>query len=300
MTEKIHFGWPDVMARLARIHGAIEYTSVPEGDAVYGVPRGGAVVAGLLAAKYGYRVVDAAEDADIIVEDIIDSGATRERITEQLSQGPYAPQFCALVDKQGADKGIGWVVFPWEERDESADIADTVVRQLELIGEDPTREGLKDTPRRYIKALQELCSGVGQDAAAPLAKTFNEDHDEIVCVKNMPFSSLCEHHLLGFTGVVHFAYVPKGKIVGLSKIPRMLHILASRPQVQERLATQIVETFDKALTPVGVMAVIEGRHSCMSCRGVRSQGEMVTSVVRGCFKDKPEARAEALALMGVH
>ena len=184
------------------------------------------------------------------------------------------------------------------DKHDTSDILDTVIRQLEFIGEDPTRAGLVDTPRRYLKALAEMTAGLHQDPAEPLKKVFDEDHDQVVCVRGMEFTSLCEHHLLGFTGVVHFAYVPNGKVVGLSKIPRMVNILARRPQVQERLTTQIVDTFCDTLHPAGAMAVIEGKHSCMSCRGVRSSGSMITSVVRGCFKEKPEARAEALALMG--
>lgn len=170
---------------------------------------------------------------------------------------------------------------------------------LHYLGEDPDREGLAETPARFVRALEELCIGLAKDPAEPLGTVFDEEHDEIVCVKGMPFCSLCEHHLLGFTGVVHFAYVPKGKVVGLSKIPRMVETLARRPQVQERLTTQIAEVFTEKVQPLGVMVVIEGSHSCMSCRGVRSAGSMVTSVVRGCFKEKAEARAEAMALMGL-
>ena len=293
MIDKLVFSWADVFARCGALAKDLNRRTGQQ-PIVYGVPRGGAIVSALLT-KFDCYLVDDPVDANIIVDDIIDSGATRDRYIKKY---PGA-EFFGLVDKQQGDRGMGWVVFPWEERDETADVEDNVVRLLEFIGEDPNREGLKDTPKRFVKALVELTSGVGQDAAAPLATVFDEDHDEIVCVKDMPFSSLCEHHLLGFSGTVSFAYLPQGKLVGLSKIPRMIGILASRPQVQERLTSQIADTFNETVKPLGVMAVVRGHHSCMSCRGVRSQGEMVTSVVRGVFKDKPEARAEALALMGI-
>lgn len=287
LSAKRHFSWTEVYGRIERF--------LPRAAVIYGVPRGGAIVAGIAqATNAGLRVTDDPELADVIVDDIIDSGRTKRRFQEAHPD----KEFIALVDKgRLADAELGWVVFPWEDRDDTADIEDSVVRLLEWIGEDPTRDGLVETPKRFTKALRELTSGLGQDPAAPLAKVFDEQHDEIVCVNDMPFSSLCEHHLLGFTGVVRFAYIPNGKVVGLSKIPRMVAILAARPQVQERLTGQIVDTFNKALKPRGVMAIVEGRHSCMSCRGVRSQGQMITSAVRGMFKDQPESRAEAMVLL---
>ena len=190
--------------------------------------------------------------------------------------------------------------MPKRRLGDQGEVERAVRRLLEFIGEDPDRAGVKDTPRRFVEAMCELTSGLCQDAGKPLEVTFDEGYDEIVCVRDMPFVSLCEHHLLGFTGVVHFAYLPKdGRVVGLSKIPRMVEVLSRRPQVQERLTTEIASTFQRKVEPLGVAVVVEGRHSCMSCRGVRSTGTMVTSVVRGVFKDKPEARAEVMALMGV-
>lgn len=261
---------------------------------VYGVPRGGAVVAGLLAARNSrVRVVGVPQFADLIVDDVIDSGRTRDRLHESLP----GVQFRALFDKTGPDKGEFWVRFPWEHVDQVRDIEDTVVRQLQMVGEDLTREGLRETPGRYLRALQELCMGLKADPRTPLAKVFNEAHDEVVLLRATPFVSLCEHHLLPVTGKVDFAYLPDGKVVGLSKIPRFIEILTRRPQVQERMTAQIADVFMQELKPKGVMVVVSGMHSCMHLRGVRSTGEMVTSVVRGVFKDVPEARAEVLQLM---
>lgn len=181
-----------------------------------------------------------------------------------------------------------------------ADGAALLERALkEGVGIDTTSsDGTRETPKRLVKALRELTSGTWQSAAAPLAKTFSaEGYDEIVVVRGMPFVSLCEHHMLPFHGVVHFAYLPGERIVGLSKIPRMVGILAARLQVQERLTMQIAETFTGALAPKGVMVVVEGQHACMALRGAKSPGTMKTSCVRGVFAEKPEARAEALELL---
>ncbi len=175
----------------------------------------------------------------------------------------------------------------------------SVLRDILIsIGENPDREGLQDTPKRWLKALHEMTEGLNEDPQVPLQRVFDEKHDEIVVVRGIDFTSVCEHHLLPFEGTVDFAYLPSGKVVGLSKIPRFIHTLARRPQVQEKLTGQIADEFQKALDPRGIMVRVQAVHSCMRLRGVRSDGSMVTSVVRGVFKDKPEARAEALALMG--
>jgi len=278
--------WDEVFARLHNITPSKLCT-------IYGVPRGGTIVAGLMLARNGHMKTTTDErEANIIVDDIIDSGKTRADFVEHGFKG----EFVALVDKtKGEFPGV-WVRFPWEYSSIIHDCRDTVVRQLQMIGEDPNRAGLKETPRRYLSALMEMCSGLGTDAAAPLGTTFQETHDEIVVVRGIKFTSLCEHHLLPFVGTVDFAYLPQGKIVGLSKIPRFIRNLASRPQVQERLTSQIADTFMQTVEPLGVAVIVKGSHSCMRLRGVRDDGEMITSVMRGVFKDKAEARAEVLAL----
>lgn len=170
---------------------------------------------------------------------------------------------------------------------------------LELVGEDVGRDGLAETPARYVKAMRELTSGYDIDPAA-LLKTFDNDGDyeEMVLVKDIAFYSLCEHHVLPFKGVAHVAYIPNGKIVGLSKLARLVDVFARRLQVQERLTVQIADTLNTVLKPVGAMVVVEAEHFCMCMRGVQKQGSCtVTSAVRGAFRDKPEARAEALSLM---
>lgn len=289
MTEKPNVrdvGWDEVMEQVRAI--------LPDpGSKVYGVPRGGAVVAGLMKAlRPSLSLVGLPLLADVIVDDVLNTGATSTEVQEEV-KGEI--DFRVLFNRPLHNEEQ-WLRMPWEHVDQVRDLKHTVIRQLQMIGEDPQREGLLDTPRRYLSALQEMCSGLKADPAKPLSKVFNEDHDEIVAVCRMPFVSLCEHHLLPFTGIVNFAYLPQGKVVGLSKIPRFIEILSRRPQVQERLTTQIAEEFMKAVDPLGVMVIVMGRHSCMHLRGSRCPGLMKTSAVRGVFKEKPEARAEALEL----
>lgn len=165
-------------------------------------------------------------------------------------------------------------------------------------GEDSTREGLRETPGRAARAWMEMTSGYDVDVAA-LLKTFDSNgYDEMVVVADVPFASLCEHHLLPFTGKAHVVYIPSGRIVGLSKIPRLIDAFSRRLQVQERLTIEIADALDEHLSPTGTMVVVEAVHSCASLRGVRKAGMVMrTSAVRGALRDKPEARAEALALI---
>ena len=266
--------WANVYTRLQ---------AAPPGR-LWGIPCGGQIVAGLTG-----RAVDCPEDADVIVEDIVDSGATRDRY-----HALYAKPFWALVTKHPGD---GWVRFPWEAHDATADLADTVRRQLEWIGEDPTREGLRETPQRVLKALGELTAGYGQDPASLLQVTFQADCDQMVVVRDIPYHSLCEHHLLPFHGQVTLGYVPsEGRVVGLSKLPRLVHCFARRLQVQERLTTQIADALQAIVRPAGVGVAVTGSHTCMQMRGIRSSGVMLTSALRGVFLEKPEARAEFLSL----
>jgi GTP cyclohydrolase I len=170
---------------------------------------------------------------------------------------------------------------------------------LEGIGEDPHRDGLRDTPQRIANMCEEIYSGIGADPASLFTVDFEESYDEVVLVKDIPFYSICEHHLVPFIGRAHVAYLPQGtSITGISKLARVVELHARRPQVQERLTTQIAESLMEALDPRGVMVVIEAEHLCMSMRGVRIPGSTtITSVVRGIFRDNPATRAEAMALL---
>ena len=178
-------------------------------------------------------------------------------------------------------------------------IARLIEELLRELGEDTQREGLDRTPERVEKALRYFTSGYAQDVKEVLNDAmFVEDYDEMVIVKDIDFSSLCEHHLLPFIGKVHVAYMPQRKIVGLSKIPRLVEMFSRRLQVQERLTTQIANTLNEALQPRGVAVVVEAIHLCMLMRGVEKQNsKAITSAMLGAFRDRPETRAEFMELI---
>ena len=177
--------------------------------------------------------------------------------------------------------------------------AEMAVRSLLIaLGEDPEREGLADTPRRVAKMYRELFAGVSANPAVHLQRVFHEEYDEVVLLRDIDFHSLCEHHLLPFHGKAHVAYLPNGKVVGLSKLARTVDAFARRPQVQERMTCQIADALMTHLEPKGVVVVVEAEHLCMKMRGVQKpNGTMVTSAVRGTFKESPAARAEVMSLI---
>ncbi|HVK18415.1 MAG TPA: GTP cyclohydrolase I FolE [Fimbriiglobus sp.] len=169
---------------------------------------------------------------------------------------------------------------------------------LAAVGEDPDREGLLETPDRVARMYAEIFSGLHTDPAAHLQKTFTQKHDEMVLVKDIEFSSMCEHHLLPFTGHAHIGYLPDGKVVGLSKLARVVEALARRPQVQERMTEDLADLIMRELRPRGVGVIVEAEHSCMTIRGVRKPGSAtVTSALRGLFKSNPTTRGELMALV---
>lgn len=171
---------------------------------------------------------------------------------------------------------------------------------LVAIGEDPERDGLVATPARVARMYEEIFAGLHEDPASHLTTTFEAGHDEMVMVRDIPFTSLCEHHLVAFTGKAHVAYIPgdDGRITGLSKLARVVDGFARRPQVQERLTTQVADAMECALAPRGVLVVVEAEHLCMSMRGVKKPGAItVTSAVRGLFRDNPSTRAEAMSFI---
>jgi GTP cyclohydrolase I len=181
----------------------------------------------------------------------------------------------------------------------SASFEEIVREMLVRVGEDPEREGLVRTPERVHKALEHLTRGYKEDPEAMLQKAlFSVTYDEMVIVKDVEMFSLCEHHMLPFFGKVHVAYIPNGKVIGLSKIPRLIEIFSRRLQIQERLTTQIAETIQQAIQPQGVGVVIEARHLCMMMRGVEKQhSATVTSSMLGCFREEQETRSEFLSLI---
>lgn len=170
---------------------------------------------------------------------------------------------------------------------------------LEAVGEDMSREGLKDTPRRVADMYEEILGGTNRDASEELKVFFEKEHDEIILLKDIPLYSVCEHHMVPFAGAAHIAYIPdENRITGLSKIVRVVDVLSRRLQVQERLTTEIAETLMSKLRPKGVLVVIEAEHLCMSMRGVKKPGiTTTTSAVRGIFRTSQKTRSEALELI---
>ena len=305
MTTTTTLSWADV--RQAARNAATDLRANLPGDqlssidGVYGVPRGGVVPAVMIADLLNLPLLEHPTDRCLVVDDLVDSGST----LAALLDGHSGRAGVALFQKTTSPERLianyplavdGWLLFPWEQGTaEAAGPTDAVTRLLEFIGEDPTRPGLIDTPARVVKALAEMTQGYGLDPAAILERRFPDTCDEMVVVRDIAFTSMCEHHMLGFNGVAHVAYVPNGSVVGLSKIPRLVDALSQRLQVQERLTEQIADAMEEHLNPFGVGVVLQAAHSCMGCRGVRKPGaSMVTSAMRGYFKDKHETRAEFL------
>ena len=170
---------------------------------------------------------------------------------------------------------------------------------LRAVGEDPDRPGLLETPRRVAKMYAEMFEGLHQDPARHLKVTFPEDYDELVLVRDIPFTSMCEHHLLPFTGVAHVGYIPHGRVTGLSKLARVVEEVAKRPQVQERMTQTVADLIERELETSGVAVVVQAEHSCMGIRGVKKHGSStITSALRGVFKTNQASRAEVLSLIG--
>jgi GTP cyclohydrolase I len=180
---------------------------------------------------------------------------------------------------------------------DNARVQRLVAELLDAIGEDPGREGLAATPARVAAMYEELFAGIDDDPGRYLTVTFAAEHDEMVMVRDIPFASLCEHHMVPFIGKVHVGYIPgdDGRVTGLSKLARLVDGFARRLQVQERMTTQIADTMERVLAPRGVLVVVEAEHLCMSMRGVKKPGTLtITSAVRGLFRDDPRTRAEAM------
>ena len=262
---------------------------------VYPIPRGGVPVAYGLSGMMDISIVSRAEDAHVFVDDIIDSGSTMRRYAELYPGKP----FFAAVEKFAVE--ADWVIFPWEvtEAQHNESATDIVTRLLQYVGEDPQREGLRETPQRVVKAWAHWCSGYSKDAGEIL-KVFEdggEKYDQMVLVKDIPIYSHCEHHLAPIIGTASIAYIPNGRIVGLSKLSRLADMFARRLQVQERLTDQIADALVEHLAPLGVGVLIKARHLCMESRGICQQGHhTLTTALRGAMMDDHEARLEFLKL----
>jgi GTP cyclohydrolase I len=271
---------------------------------LYGVPTGGAPVAALVARWLPVPLVETPLDDTLIVDDLVDSGATLAPYiaagfkVDALYRKPHSPPKIAPAATTMDD----WLVFPWEK--DEGQPTDAVIRLIEYIGEDPSRPGLVDTPKRVVKALKEMTAGMHVDPTRHLERVFREDgisYDEMIVVTGIKFVSLCEHHLLPFTGTITIGYVADADVgvVGLSKLPRMALDYARRPQVQERLTRQIAESLmSPPLNARGAGVIVRAQHSCMAARGVGVEGTMTTSTMLGVMYDEPTARSELMSLAG--
>jgi GTP cyclohydrolase I len=289
----------EVIEAAGILAGKIQYkfpspTTMAGKPRVYGVPRGGVPVAYLL--SFDCEIVSRPDQADAFVDDLIDSGATRQRYRDKYPKIPFWTLAHCLQDKKREDQ---WLVFPWEvaegDKDTSGD--DIVTRLLQYVGEDPDREGLKETPKRVLKAWRHWCGGYDQKPEDVL-KCFadgGENYDEMVTVKKIPFFSTCEHHLAAFFGTATISYIPDKKVVGLSKLSRVLSIYTQRLQVQERITTQVADALQTHLKPRGVGVLLEARHLCMESRGISQQGSTtITTALRGKFMEDHKVRDEFL------
>lgn len=292
-----HLTWSDIETAVEAL--CDRYSPSSAITKVYGIPQGGVPVALMVAQRLGLNLVETPEvGTTLIVDDLIDTGTTMSRYRdagykcEALYRKPYSPTNLAPDAIEVSD----WLAFPWEKDD--GEPTDAVIRILQHIGEDPTRDGLLDTPKRVIKAMREMTIGYSMSPADILSKTFDVHHDEMIVVTGVKYTSLCEHHILPFYGQATIGYIPKegGRIVGLSKLPRLLEAYSKRLQVQERLTDQIATAIMEHLDPLGVGVVLTGHHSCMSARGIQKDGSMITSALLGKMRTDPSVRAEFLSM----
>ena len=306
---------------LAAEHLALDLPILPFGEVwkIYGIPRGGVSAAYLVVSALGAGtgcspavLVDNPEAANLIVDDLVDSGATIRRYSAAFPSCVMAVLFSkgmAWWNSNSPEVVIGayqtddtWLVFPWEvsEAGHDSSAEDSVVRMMQAIGEDVNREGLLETPKRVVKAWGEWFKGYDMQAE-DILKVFEdgaENVDEMVLLTQIPVYSHCEHHITPFIGVAHVAYIPNGKIVGLSKLAKVVDMYSRRLQVQERLTNQIADCLQEHLNPLGVAVVIKAKHFCMATRGVNTPNvDTITSAVRGVFRSKPEVRAEFMSLL---
>ena len=272
---------------------------------IHGVPRGGIPFATALSYKTGIPLVPHSEcfknpETTLIVDDLYDSGVTRKRYPVKstfmtlLSKQEYLPENTITAKYISA---TDWVEFFWEVSPSENSATDIVTRMLQYIGEDITREGLKDTPKRVLKAWDHIFSGYKIDPKDLITTFDSAGCDEMVLLKDIELYSMCEHHLLPFVGKAHVAYIPNGKVIGVSKLARLVDCYARRAQIQERLGEQITTFLMEELGALGAGCIIEAQHLCMKMRGVEKQhSKMITSSLKGVFKDDPSCRAEFMAL----
>lgn len=266
---------------------------------IFGIPRGGVPLAIVLSSLLDIPLLDKPEDIDfgtLLVDDLIDGGTTIDRYLKNTKSAgkvavlyikPHSPYPTYYVDTVE-----GWIEFPYEQT--NADDQSLIVRLLETLGEDPTREGLLETPKRVLKFYREFLSPPEFNFT-----TFDsEGYDEMIVQKNIPFFSLCEHHMAPFFGTATVAYIPDKKIVGLSKLARTVDLYSRKLQNQERITTQVAAKLNEELSPGGVAVILQARHFCMEMRGIKTHDVFTTtSKLTGAFLNNAETRQELMAFL---
>ena len=268
--KKIYISWKAIYAKIKKLDKNKKY---------YGIPRGGQIIAGLTG-----NAVDTVKECDVIIDDIYDSGRTAQKWAKQ-----YKKEIVFLYDKR--KEKLPWIVFPWEDTFNNS-FENNIARMLQMIGQDPNREGLRDTPKRVAKAWFEL---VKQDDFN-LTTFSSKGYDEMIISRNIKYYTFCEHHFLPFFGIAHIGYIPDKKIVGLSKLARTVEYYSKTLNTQEYLTNNIANKINDALKPKGIGVVVEGRHLCQEMRGVKKEGNMITSCLKGMFRDDLNVKKEFLAL----
>jgi GTP cyclohydrolase I len=279
-----------------------------EFKAIRGIPQGGTAVALELGYLLRLPVIEENElviwkaESVLIVDDLVDSGATLLRykghdsatihVKTHTPKENYPTFWCSKVSD--------WITYWWEASEEKS-IRDNVIRILQFIGEDPTREGLLKTPDRVVKSWGEIFGGYKQDPASVFTTFEPDGYTQLVLLKGIEFYSTCEHHMLSFSGKAHIGYIAQDRIIGISKLARLLDVYARRLQVQERIGQQVTQAIMKYLQPAGAACIIEAEHLCMRCRGVEKQNSiMVTSSLTGRFlEDSDAGRAARAEFMGL-
>ena len=281
----------EIHSAIEDINDKVDRAFPQEWIKIWGVPRGGVPVTWMLYSAHPdrYKVVFSPQEADLAIDDIVDSGVTAAGV-----MATYGIHTFALFDRrERSDHENQWIVFPWDDVEgTNTDAEDLVTRQLQLIGEDVKREGLIETPKRVAKSWGHIFQ-YGQEE--PDLKWFQSSSDEMVILRGIQYYSMCEHHMLPFFGTATVAYVPKGWVVGVSKMARLVDHYARRLQIQERLTEEIAASLNQPDKTLGVAVMVTGKHMCMMMRGVEQPNpEMTTTCLTGVFRDDAKARAEFL------
>lgn len=301
----IFVDWMEARYVVEKMCEKISTNSTHRYTSIHAVPIGGVYPATIFQERTGLPMVGKDEVKavnTIVFDDVIGTGKTRRMFATCDFACMYDKSNFSWEEKaypltvSGREVYTGeWLTFPWESLDEEKGPDDAVRRLIEYTGDDPNREGLEETPARVISAINELCQGYSENPEG-LMKTFPSDgYRQMVVIKDIEFFSLCEHHLMPFFGKAHIAYIPKNRVVGASKLARLLNIFCRRLQIQERVGEQITDNLMSHLAPEGAACMIEAQHSCMQARGVSKQNsQMVTTSLKGSFLEDQKVREEFL------